>query len=89
MTKNELMQCNPTDDGVSFLIEHKNMRTVKFWVFDIKKGRKKRTLQFGYNVTGMWWCNQLHDVLMHTKETIFISKQDLQDWDRHMVQFKV
>lgn len=89
MTKQELMQSSSTPDGISFLIEHENMRTVKFWVFDVKKGRKKKTLQFGYLVTGMWWCNQLKDVLMHSKETIFISKQDLNKWSRYMVQYKL
>ena len=89
MTKKELLDCQQRDDGTSFLIEHENMRTVKFWVFNVRKGRKKKTLQFGYEVEGMWWCNQLKDVLMHTKETIFISKQDVDKWERYMVQYKV
>lgn len=89
MTKNELLKCRQLDDGTSFLIKHKNMRTVKFWVFDVKKGRKKGTIDFGYLVTGMWWCDQLKDVLMHTNETIFISKSEVENWSKYMVQYTV
>lgn len=89
MNKKEIIDCRQREDGTSFLIKHKNMRTVKFWVFDVKKGRRRGTLKFGYEVTGMWWCNQLKDVLMNTKETIFIPKEDLIKWDRYMVQYKV
>lgn len=89
MNKKELMECLPTKDGVSFLIKHKNMRTVKFWVFDVKKSRKRGTLKFGYDVEGMWWIDQLKDVLMHSKEKIFIPKEKLSEWDRFMVQYKV
>lgn len=89
MNKKEILDCTQKDDGTSFLIQHENMRTVKFWVFKVERGRKRGALQFGFKVTGMWWCNQLKDVLMHTKETIFIPKEDLPKWSRSMVQYKL
>lgn len=89
MTKNELMDSYQRRDGVAFLIKHKNMKTVKFWVFDVKKGRKKGTLVSGFYVRGIWWVDQLKDIMSNTHETIFIQKENLKDWERYMVQFNL